>query len=125
MYCEHVHYKNIEEFCSRAPVWIDREQARRLERTSLPAWPISGAISWQRSDAKNALFAVDLIERAKTRYAFPVNDLAALVGGRSCVIGGGLTVRRWIAGPRVDSTIWTVAAKRATPGGEPEFLRHP
>lgn len=122
MYADHVHYKDIEEFCAKAPGWIDRDQARRLERTSLPA-DFRRDILGQRSDAKNALFAAEIIERAKTRYRFPVDDISTLTNGRSYVIGGGLDrAKSLIAGPRGDSTIWTVVAKVATPGGEPEFF---
>ena len=121
IFCQLIRYRDLDEYCDKAPAWIDRAKARRLERTSLPA-DFKRDILGQRSDAKNALFTKDIIESAKRRYSIPVVNLKDLVNGRAYKVGGGLDrAKSLIAGPRGDFTVWTVVLKVANHTGEPEY----
>jgi hypothetical protein len=122
IYARHVCYRDLAEFEARAPQWIDRQKARRLQRTALPA-DFKRDILGQRSDAKNALFPTEFIKAAKAPYKIPVADLKELVKGRAYKVGGGLDRAKSLS-PLAggDSTVWTVVAKVASPEhGEPEF----
>jgi hypothetical protein len=123
MYCNYTCYRDFEHFCQAAPAWIDRDKARRLEKTTLPA-DFKRDVLGQRSDAKNALFTSDIIEQCKSKYRIPVVDLKALTQGRAYKIGAGLDrAKNLIAGPGGDSTVWTVVAKAAhSESKEPEFF---
>lgn len=122
IYARHTHYRDLAEFEAQAPDWIDRQKARRLQRTALPA-DFKRDILGQRSDAKNALFPTEFIKAAKAPYKMPVADLKELTRGRACKVGGGLDRAKSLS-PLAggDSTVWTVVAKVASPEhGEPEF----
>ncbi len=122
IYARHVCYRDLAEFEALAPAWIDRQKARRLQRTALPA-DFKRDILGQRSDAKNALFPTEFIKAARAPYKIPVADLKELTKGRACKVGGGLDRAKSLS-PLAggDSTVWTVVAKVASPEhGEPEF----
>jgi len=122
IYARHTHYRDLAEFEAQAPSWIDRQKARRLQRTALPA-DFKRDILGQRSDAKNALFPTEFIKAARSPYKIPVADLKELVKGRAYKVGGGLDRAKSLS-PLAggDSTVWTVLAKVASPEhGEPEF----
>jgi hypothetical protein len=122
IYARHVCYRGLAEFEAQAPAWIDRQKARRLQRTALPA-DFKRDILGQRSDAKNALFPTEFIKAARSPYKIPVADLKELTRGRACKVGGGLDRAKSLS-PLAggDSTVWTVLAKVASPEhGEPEY----
>lgn len=125
IFCRYVSYKDIDEYCERAPSWIDRAKARRLEKSLLPH-EFARDILGQRAAAENALFPAGVIELCKSPYSCPVENLAALVQGRTYRIGGGLDRSKSLMGglvARADNTIWTSVAKVAAPdGGEPEIF---
>ena len=122
MYCEHVAYKDFKDFRAKAPPWIDRDRAKRLKKTSLPA-DFKRDILGQRSSVVNALFTPETIKQCKASYRAPVQDVAALVEGRAYKIGGALDrSKSLIAGGRRDRTVWTTCAKVASPQGEPEIF---
>jgi len=121
MFCNYTFYRDIEHFKKSAPQWIDRKKAARLENTTLPA-DFKRDILGQRSDVQNCLFSTEIISQCKDRYRVPVTDIQALAKGRAYRIGAGLDrAKSLIAGPRGDSTVWTVVLKVAAQGGEPEF----
>ncbi len=119
IFCNHVFYRDIEEYCESAPPWINRDKARRLQKTTLDV-DFKRDILGQRSDAKNALFPADVIELCKARYDMPVTDLAALTQGRAYKVGGGLDRSKSLLGSALgaDNTIWTVILKVANPESE-------
>lgn len=120
IYCHHLWYLDAEHYYDKAPAWIDRGKARRLEKTLLEA-AFKRDILGQRSDAKNALFTSAEIEGCKQPYKIPVDDVQSIVQGRKYVIGGGLDRARGVLGLQ-DSTVWTVVMKVASPKhGDPEF----
>ena len=89
MFCQHIFYKDFAEFEKKAPPWINRQKAKRLEKTTLPA-DFKRDILGQRSDALNALFTSEIIELCKSDYQVPVADLKALTNGRAYKVGAGL-----------------------------------
>lgn len=119
IYCHWTHYRNFKEFEEKAPHWINRQKAKRLKRTSLPA-DYKRDILGQRSDAKNALFPAEVIKICKSKYKIPVSDINELTKGRSYKVGGGLDRAKSLIGG--DNTVWTVVLKVASPEhGEPEI----
>lgn len=123
IYARHTHYRDLTEFEAQAPAWIDRQKARRLQRTALPA-DFRRDILGQRSDAKNALFPTEFIKAARAPYKIPVSDLKELTRGLACKVGGGLDRAKSLS-PLAggDSTVWTVVAKVASPEhGEAEYF---
>jgi hypothetical protein len=119
IYCDHLSYRDLEHYCQEAPPWINRQKARRLERTTLPA-DFKRDILGQRSDSQNALFPAAVIELCKSRYQVPVSDIAKLTNGRAFKVGGGLDRSRSLIGG--DNTVWTVVLKVASiKHGEPEI----
>ena len=120
IFCNHIWYKDLSHYAVEAPVWIDRQKARRLQRTVLEV-DFKRDILGQRSDAKNALFSRETIELCKSRYKVPVSDLTELIKGRSYKVGGGLGRAKSLIGG--DNTVWTVILKVASPEhGETERL---
>lgn len=123
IYARHICYRDFQEFEEKAPQWIDRQKARRLQKTSLPA-DFKRDILGQRSDAKNALFPTEIIRAAKAPYKIPVADLKELVKGRAYKVGGGLDRAKSLS-PLAggDSSVWTTVCKVASPEhGEPEYF---
>jgi hypothetical protein len=122
IYCNHVYYKDLDEYLNRAPAWIDRSKAKRLQRTTLPA-DFRRDILGLRSDVKNSLFPSEVIELCKSPYKAPVADISELTKGRSYKVGGGLDRSKSLfQGPKGDATVWTTILKLASPEhGEPEF----
>jgi hypothetical protein len=119
IFCTHTHYKDFEDFCSNAPPWINRQKAKRLEKTTLPA-DFSRDILGKRLDAKNALFPSDVIALCQSKYKIPVTDLSELTRGRAYKVGGGLDRSKSLFGG--DNTVWTTILKVASPEhGEPEI----
>jgi hypothetical protein len=121
IFANYTHYKDFEDFEKHAPVWIDRQKAKRLEKTTLPA-DFKRDILGQRSDAKNALFSAEIIKQCRSKYQIPVESISNLVKNRAYKVGAGLDrAKSLIAGPRGDHTVWTVVLKVAHQGGEPEY----
>jgi hypothetical protein len=123
IYARHVCYRDLAEFETKAPDWIDRQKARRLQRTALPA-DFKRDILGQRSDAKNALFPTEFIRAARSPYKCPVADLKELVKGRAYKVGGGLDRAKSLS-PLMggDSSVWTCVLKIASPQhGEAEYF---
>ena len=120
IFADHVFYSGFEEYSQKAPPWINRQKARRLERTTLPT-DFKRDILGQRSDAQNALFPDEVITLCKSKYKAPVSDLTELTQGRSYKVGGGLDRSKSLVGG--DNTVWTVVLKVASPEhGEPEIF---
>ncbi len=122
IFARHVCYRDLAEFAEKAPAWIDRGKARRLQRTALPA-DFKRDILGQRSDAKNALFSTEVIRAARSPYKCPVSDLKELVKGRAYKVGGGLDRAKSLSPlSGGDATCWTCVLKLASlEFGEPEF----
>lgn len=119
IFADHVFYRGFKEYSRKAPPWINRQKAKRLERTTLPA-DFKRDILGQRSDAQNALFPSEVIALCKSKYQIPVTDLSELTGGRSYKVGAGLDRSKSLVGG--DNTVWTVILKVASPEhGEPEI----
>ena len=122
IFCSYLCYVDFDDYIKRAPVWIDRGKAQRLQRTTLPA-DFSRDILGKRMDAKNALFPSEVIELCKSLYKVPVADINEITKGRAYKIGGGLDRSKSLfQGPKGDATVWTTILKVASPEhGEPEF----
>lgn len=122
MFCKIIQYRNFEEFCEKAPTWIDRKKAKRLKKTTLPV-DFKRDILGQRSNAVNSLFTSEIIERCLADYKVPVDDVEAIAQGRQYRIGGGLDrAKSLFRSVRSDATVWTVVMKVASPEhGEPEI----
>lgn len=123
LFCSRVQYKDFDQFDRRAPKWIDRKKAKRLQKTTLPV-DFNRDILGQRSDAVNALFSAETIQLCKSPYTCPVKDLKTLTKGREYRIGGGLDRSKSLFSGmgRSDRTIWTCILKIARPSGEPEVF---
>jgi hypothetical protein len=122
IFSKYVCYQDYAEYAERAPAWIDRGQAARLEKTSLPP-DFRRDILGLRSDVRNSLFPVEVVEACRAGYRAPVVDVKSLVAGRAYRVGAGLDrARSLIAGPKGDSSVWITLAKTASPGGEPEYF---
>ena len=120
IFCDHIEYKDLEDFKERAPTWINRAKAKRLQSTSLPA-DFSRDVLGKRLDAQNALFPSEIIELCKSPYQIPITDISELTKGRAYKIGAGLDRSKSLFGG--DNTVWTVILKVASPEhGEPEFF---
>jgi hypothetical protein len=123
IYCDHLFFKDIEDYCKKAPdiaPWINTQKARRQERTSLPA-DFRRDILGQRSDSKNALFPSHIINLCKSKYKIPVSDVSELAKGRAYKVGGALDRSKSLFGG--DATVWSTILKVASPEhGEPEFF---
>jgi len=123
MFGQHVIYKDFAEFEEKAPPWINRQKAKRLEKTTLPA-DFKRDVLGLRSDAICQLFGSEIIELCKSDYQIPVTDLKALTNGRAYKVGAGLDRAKSIFGGMTgnDNTVLTVVAKVAKPNGEPEIF---
>jgi hypothetical protein len=122
IFCSYLCYENIDDYLKRAPAWLDRAKATRLQRTTLPA-EFARDILGKRMDAKNALFPSEVIELCKSPYKIPVADINEITKGRAHKVGGGLDRSKSLfQGPKGDATVWTTILKVASPEhGEPEF----
>jgi hypothetical protein len=124
IHCTHVWFKSIDEYCEKAPDWISRERARRLERTTLEA-DFRRDVLGQRSDIVNSLFPEAVIEICRDSYRHPVDDTKALIGNRALVIGGGLdrADSEWGSVFGNDNSVFTTVAKVASlDNQEPEIF---
>jgi len=124
IHCTHVWFKDINEYCEKAPEWISRERARRLERTTLEA-DFRRDVLGQRSDIVNSLFPEAVIEICRDSYSHPVDDTKALIGNRAFVIGGGLdrADSEWGSVFGNDNSVFTTVAKIASlDNQEPEIF---
>lgn len=120
IFCHHTQYRTFSDYEKNSPSWIDRQKAKRLKRTSLPA-DYKRDILGQRSDAKNALFSSETIKACKSKYKYPVTDIQALTQGRAYKVGAGLDRSKSLIGG--DASVWTVILKVASPQhGEPEVF---
>ena len=122
MFADHVVYKDYPSFEKSAPIWINRQKAKRLEKTTLPA-DFKRDVLGQRSDAINALFTDEIIRLCKSEYKTPVIDITALTNCRAYKVGAGLDRAKSIFGGMTgnDNTVLTVICKVAKPNGEPEL----
>jgi len=119
IFCDHVQYKNLDDYLKNAPAWIDRAKAKRLQSTVLPT-DFARDILGKRSDARNALFPASVISLCKTKYKTPVADINELTKGRSYKVGAGLDRSKSLFGG--DNTVWSTILKVASPEhGEPEI----
>lgn len=117
IYARHIEYADFEEYCQKAPAWIDRKKAARLRSTTLPV-DFERDILGKRSSAVNALFPPHIIEICKDSYRIPITDITQITKGRAFKIGGGLDrAKNLIAGPNGDHTVWTCVMKVANPDG--------
>ena len=55
IFAKRIEYTNFEEYCEKAPHWIDRDKARQLQKTQLPA-AFERDILGKRGSGKYALF---------------------------------------------------------------------
>ena len=119
IFCDHTHYRDLDHYLKDAPLWINRQKAKRLQSTTLPA-DFARDILGKRLDAKNALFPSNVISLCKSKYQIPVTDISELTQGRTYKVGSGLDRSKSLFGG--DNTVWTVVLKVASPKhGEPEF----
>jgi hypothetical protein len=120
IFCRAVEYENFEDYCDRAPAWIDRGKARQLQRTQLET-AFARDILGKRSAAKNALFPPETIAlcRAEIPHPFPPDHLQELVAGRRYVVGMGLDRSKRLFGG--DATVLTSCLKLSSESGEPEY----
>ncbi len=120
-FADYVSYESLEEFFKKAPPWISREGAKRLQRTSLPT-DFARDILGKRVSARNSLFQTQIIEQCMAPYKYPVDDITKLTQGRNYKIGAGLDRAKSLLSIG-DATVWSVVLKVASPdGGEPEYF---
>jgi len=121
VFCHRIEYQDFDEYVNNAPSWIDRDKARRLQRTQLPT-AFDRDILGKRGAAVNALFRPEDIKACGEPYAAPVDPagLASLLDGRKHIAGGGLD-RAYGFSLHGDATIWTVVAKVAGMDEEPHY----
>ncbi len=121
IFCRRIEYRDFEHYLEAAPKWINREKAKRLQRTQLPA-AFERDILGKRGAALNSLFKPDDIQACRTAYAVPLAqaEAAKLFSGRKFIVGGGLD-RAYGFSLHGDATIWTVVAKVAGFDGEPHY----
>jgi len=122
MFCQRIEYVDFDEYTQKAPQWIDRKRAKRLQKTLLPA-EFDRDILGKRTNLINQLFYPIVIERCTGKYQMPVQDIQNLTNGREYKIGGGLDrAKNLLAGPDSDRSVWTTILKIADPATrEPEF----
>ncbi|MGD0822115.1 MAG: hypothetical protein ABSA71_15380 [Desulfomonilia bacterium] len=122
IFCRHLEYKDFEEFTEKAPAWIDRSRAKRIQRTALEA-DYQRDILGKRSSVANALFPEILIRAAMDSYKIPVLDIKDLAHGRPYKVGAGLD-RAKLLSPIMggDHSVLTTVAKVAQTSGEPEYF---
>jgi hypothetical protein len=123
IFCNHIEYKDFDHYCKSAPPWIDRKRAKRLESTLLES-EFKRDILGQRSSVVNSLFPESIIDMCRDSYRAPADDIKALVGERSYVIGGGLdrADSEWGSVFGNDNSVFTTVAKVANPENqEPEI----
>jgi len=122
IYAKAVEYPDLETYLRDAPAWIDRAQAKHLQKTQIET-AFRRDILGQRSAARNALFPPEIVTPCITQampVPFPPERLAELTGGRKAVIGGGLDRSKRLFGG--DSTVWTCTLKVASATSlEPEY----
>lgn len=124
IYCNHISYKDLDDYLQNCPPWIDKQKAKRLEKTLLEA-EFKRDILGQRSSVINSLFPQAILDTCRDDYHCPVEDIKALVGERSYVIGGGLdrADSEWGSVFGNDNTIFTTVCKVAGLGNqEPEIF---
>ena len=121
IYMSRVEYRDFADYCDNAPPWISRTEARRLQRTTLPA-AFDRDILGKRGAATNSLFAKDDIAACVDSYQSPVDGktLPDIFGGRKYIAGGGLD-RALSFSLHGDRTIWTALAKTVDDEGEAEY----
>ena len=121
IWVNHIEYRDFDEFTEKAPAWIDRSKARRIQKTALQA-DFDRDILGKRSSLVNRLFPEEVILKCQDSYKIPVIDVQSLVHGRPYSVGGGLDrAKNLLAGITGDHTVWTTILKVANLSGEPEF----
>lgn len=122
IYCRHVEYSDFEEFSEKAPSWIDRSRAKRIQKTALEA-DFQRDILGKRSSIANALWPEILIKGAMDSYRMPVDNIKDLAHGRPYKVGAGLD-RAKLLSPLMggDHSVLTTIAKVAQVNGEPEYF---
>lgn len=122
IFCCAVEYADFQDYCDRAPSWIDRKKAAQLQKTQLDT-AFQRDVLGKRSAASNALFLPETITTCRVDempVPFPVERLPEITGGRKAVIGGGLDRSKKLFGG--DSTVWTVTLKVSSAKSlEPEY----
>ncbi|WP_027191799.1 hypothetical protein [Fundidesulfovibrio putealis] len=118
IYSKHLEYKDFEEYCEKAPRWIDRNTAATNRAVTLDAEFQRDTLG-KRGSGVHDLFPSDVLEKCKDSYTMPVSAeaLKELVGGRQYIVTGGLDRAKKLWGG--DGTIWTVTLKVASISGEP------
>ncbi len=124
IFCRAVEYESFEDYCDRAPSWIDRRKAKQLKKTQLET-AFNRDVLGKRSAARNALFPVEIVTLCMSTTMpvpfFPPERLAELTGGRAYKIGGGLDRSKRVWGG--DSTVWSTTLKVASATSlEPEYF---
>ncbi len=121
IFAHRVEYASFEEYLEAAPPWIDRDKAKRLQRTTLPQ-TFDRDILGKRTSGVSNLFSYSAIQACMDSYLMPVaiKDLPSIFGGRKFVCGGGLD-RAYGFSLHGDGTIWTTVAKVANDDGEAEY----
>lgn len=122
MYCDHIHYRDLKEYRAKAPLWLDRERAKRLKRTSLPAdWKRD--ILGQRSSVIQGLFSPETIKKVRGKYRAPVVDIKALIGDRAYRVAGALDrSKSLLTAAHKDNTVWTTVCKTINEHNEYEIF---
>ena len=118
VYCNYLSYTNFEDYKKRRPPWINIKKAEGLKNTLLPS-EYRRSILGLPSDIKNSLFPTEIIEKCKSPYKMPVEDVPQLLQGRAHRIAGGLDRSKSLFGG--DNTVWSVVAKVANENGEFEI----
>jgi len=122
MFHHQIVYENWPDFEQRAPKWINRQKAKRLEKTSLPAAFLRDVLG-KRSEQKNALFPLEIREQCQEPYTLPIHNLEQITRGRAYKIGAGLDrSKSFSTAFGSDATVWSVVCKVASPRhGQAEY----
>ncbi|WP_300463504.1 hypothetical protein, partial [Desulfobacula sp.] len=124
MVCNHLFYKDWDDYNKRAPKWIDRKKAKALEKTLLPD-EFKRDILGIRTQSINNLFSHNIITGIQKDYPLPVTpeQVKELTQGREYFVGAGLDrAKNLIQTSKSDASIWTVVLKIQNPGKESQFV---
>jgi len=114
MFLHKIEYENWQDFEQRAPSWINRQKAKRLEKTSLPAAFLRDVYG-RRSEQKNALFPLEIREQCQEPYTLPIHNLEQITRGRAYKIGAGLDrSKSFSTAFGADASVWSVVCKVAS-----------
>lgn len=86
VFFSYISYADVEDACAKQPPWIDANNLRFLARTTLPAkFNLLHLNRW--SDASNALFPAEILDRCRQQYPLNVTELTKGIGH---VVGAGV-----------------------------------